>query len=93
MSVVIPLFNEASTVAGVISSVLEQDCVAQIVIVDDSSTDGSHAAALAVNDPRVSSDHASMENHASRLKVGTVNSCGGTNPVPCQAGLREGFFL
>ena len=53
MSVVIPLFNEAATVPHVISSVLEQDCVAQIVIVDDSSTDGSHAAALAIDDPRV----------------------------------------
>jgi glycosyltransferase involved in cell wall biosynthesis len=53
VSVVIPLYNEAATVARVISSVLEQDCVAQIVIVDDSSTDGSHAAALSVNEPRV----------------------------------------
>ena len=53
VSVVIPLYNEAATISHVVSSVLAQGCVAQVVIVDDSSTDGSHAAALAVNEPRV----------------------------------------
>lgn len=53
VSVVIPLYNEAATIATVVSAVLAQECVAEVVIVDDCSTDGSHAAALAINDPRV----------------------------------------
>lgn len=53
VSVVIPLYNEAITISHIASAVLAQECVAQVVIVDDCSTDGSHAAALAINDPRI----------------------------------------
>lgn len=53
VSVVIPLYNEAITISQIASAVLAQECVAQVVIVDDCSTDGSHAAALAINDPRI----------------------------------------
>lgn len=41
LSVVIPVFNEAATITQVISRVLEQDCVAEVVVVDDCSTDGT----------------------------------------------------
>ncbi len=55
VSVVIPLYNEADTLARVVGSVLAQPCVAQVVIVDDCSSDGSHAAAtaLAAADSRI----------------------------------------
>jgi glycosyltransferase involved in cell wall biosynthesis len=55
VSVVIPLFNEAATLPRVVGAVLAQPCVAQVVIVDDCSTDASHAAAerLAQDDPRI----------------------------------------
>lgn len=53
VSVIIPLYNEASTLPRVIDTVLAQPCVAQVVIVDDCSTDDSHAVALAVSDQRL----------------------------------------
>jgi glycosyltransferase involved in cell wall biosynthesis len=53
VSVVIPLYNEAATLPRLLAAVLAQDCVAQVVIVDDCSTDGSHAAALAIAEPRL----------------------------------------
>jgi len=41
LSVVMPVYNEASTVASVIRRVLEQPHVAELIIVDDASTDGT----------------------------------------------------
>ena len=50
-----PLYNEAATVPRVIAAVLAQPCVAQLVVVDDCSTDGSAAVveALAAAEPRL----------------------------------------
>ena len=44
VSVVIPVFNEAETVAHVAGVVLRQSCVQEVIIVDDCSTDGTWAA-------------------------------------------------
>jgi glycosyltransferase involved in cell wall biosynthesis len=41
LSVVMPVYNEASTVADVIRKVLEQPQVAELIVVDDASTDGT----------------------------------------------------
>ncbi len=43
LSVVMPVYNEAATVAKVVAVVLEQSEVAELIIVDDCSTDGSWA--------------------------------------------------
>jgi glycosyltransferase involved in cell wall biosynthesis len=55
LSVVMPVFNEAATVADVIKTVLAQRPVQQLVIVDDASTDGTweQLQPLAQNEPRV----------------------------------------
>ncbi|HEY5043999.1 MAG TPA: glycosyltransferase family 2 protein [Verrucomicrobiae bacterium] len=55
LSVVMPVFNEAATVADVIKTVLAQRPVQQLVIVDDCSTDGTweKLQPLAQNEPRV----------------------------------------
>lgn len=55
VSVVMPLYNEAATVPRVIETVLAQACVAQLVVVDDCSTDGSGGVveALAAGEPRI----------------------------------------
>lgn len=55
VSVVMPLYNEAATVPRVIETVLAQACVAQLVVVDDCSTDGSGGVveALASGEPRI----------------------------------------
>jgi glycosyltransferase involved in cell wall biosynthesis len=41
LSVVIPVFNEASTVGKVVDRVLEQPEVQEVIVVDDASTDGT----------------------------------------------------
>ena len=41
LSVVMPVYNEAATVAEVIKVVLSQRPVQQLVVVDDASTDGT----------------------------------------------------
>jgi glycosyltransferase involved in cell wall biosynthesis len=55
VSAVIPLYNEAATLPRVVAAVRAQPCIAQIVIVDDCSTDGSHdvAVQLAAEFPEV----------------------------------------
>ncbi len=44
LSVVMPVFNEEKLVAGVIERVLAQPAVAELIIVDDASTDGTSDA-------------------------------------------------
>jgi glycosyltransferase involved in cell wall biosynthesis len=44
VSVIIPVFNEEETVVHVAEVVLMQGCVEEVIIVDDSSTDGTWAA-------------------------------------------------
>lgn len=55
LSVVMPVFNEAATVAGVIKNVLLQRPVQQLVVVDDCSTDEtwSNLQSLAQTEPRI----------------------------------------
>ncbi len=53
LSVVVPCFNEESTVAAVVDAVLAVPWVAQVVVVDDGSTDKSPEILAALDDPRV----------------------------------------
>lgn len=53
LSVVVPCFNEELTVATVLNTVLASPWVAEVIVVDDASTDGSRAAMAEVDDPRV----------------------------------------
>lgn len=41
LSVVMPVFNERATLEAVLDAVLNQPCVAEVIAVDDHSTDGS----------------------------------------------------
>jgi glycosyltransferase involved in cell wall biosynthesis len=40
LSVIMPVFNERATVAGIIETVLQQSQVAELIVVNDASTDG-----------------------------------------------------
>ena len=53
LSVVIPCFNEAATVKEVLVSVLGSPWVAEAILVDDASTDGTLEIARSVSDPRL----------------------------------------
>lgn len=55
VAVLMPVFNEQATVASVIRRVLEQPCVAEVLVVDDGSTDSTplELARVAGSDSRV----------------------------------------
>jgi len=44
VSVIMPVYNEVKTVAEIVRTVLAQPCVAELIIVDDASTDGTWEA-------------------------------------------------
>src|SRR5437870_8821889 len=54
LAVMVPAFNEAATIGRVLRRVLLQDCVQQVVVVDDCSSDQTFEVVQAfLNDPRV----------------------------------------
>jgi 2-polyprenyl-3-methyl-5-hydroxy-6-metoxy-1,4-benzoquinol methylase len=53
LSVVMPCYNESRTVVEVLERVLDSPYVAEVVVVDDGSTDGTLDLVRTVEDPRV----------------------------------------
>jgi glycosyltransferase involved in cell wall biosynthesis len=53
LSVVVPCYNEAATIRELLKRVLESAYVAEVVVVDDGSLDGSAEIARGVDDDRV----------------------------------------
>jgi glycosyltransferase involved in cell wall biosynthesis len=55
VSVIMPVYNEAKTLANMIAIVLAQACVEELIVVDDCSSDGSWAVleCSASTDPRI----------------------------------------
>ena len=53
LSVVMPCYNEASTVAAVVARVLESPYVGEVIVVDDGSTDATPHVLRDLDDPRV----------------------------------------
>jgi 2-polyprenyl-3-methyl-5-hydroxy-6-metoxy-1,4-benzoquinol methylase len=53
LTVVMPAYNEAATIETVIRRVLASPYVAELVVVDDGSSDASAAIVQAIDDPRI----------------------------------------
>ncbi len=53
LTVVVPCFNERRTVEEVLRRVLDSPWVAEVIVVDDGSTDGTRDVLTAVDEPRV----------------------------------------
>jgi glycosyltransferase involved in cell wall biosynthesis len=78
LSVVVPVFNEESTVETVVRRVLEIPFNVEVVIVDDGSTDGTHAIvdALAKSDPRIHVAHQENAGKTAALRRGFAMTTG-----------------
>jgi len=53
LSVVMPCYNELATIDEVVRTVLESPTVAELIIVDDGSTDGTREILATFDDPRI----------------------------------------
>ena len=53
VSVIVPALNEAATIAICLARVLEQPFVAEVIVVDDGSTDDTASIVRQMDDPRV----------------------------------------
>lgn len=80
VSVVMPVYNEAATIGPVVERVLAQDVVAELVVVDDASADGTWdavQAACAANPGRVRAlRHEHNRGKGSALKTGFATATG-----------------
>jgi len=73
LSVVMPVFNEAETIASVVKTVLSQRPVQELVIVDDCSTDGTweKLQPLALDEPRIKlTRHSVNQGKGAALRTG-----------------------
>jgi glycosyltransferase involved in cell wall biosynthesis len=52
LSVVVPCYNESATIKELLSRVIESPFVAEVILVDDGSTDASVTVAESIGDPR-----------------------------------------
>ena len=79
VSIVMPVFNEAATVGDVVSVVLRQRCVQELIVVDDCSTDGSWDALqkLAAGDERIRAvRHPVNQGKGAALRTGIAHATG-----------------
>jgi glycosyltransferase involved in cell wall biosynthesis len=77
LTVVIPVFNEADTIASIVKTVLVQRPVQQLVIVDDCSTDGTweKLQPLAQGEPRIKlTRHPFNQGKGAALRTGVAQA-------------------
>jgi len=53
LSVIVPCYNEESTILEILTRVLAQHMVAEVILIDDSSTDSSSRIINSINDSRI----------------------------------------
>lgn len=53
LSVIVPCYNEEQTILEILTRVLAQEMVGEIILIDDCSTDNSPQIIRSINDPRI----------------------------------------
>jgi glycosyltransferase involved in cell wall biosynthesis len=53
LSVIVPCYNEAATIREILTRVLDSGYVAEVIVVDDGSTDETMSIARSIGDPRL----------------------------------------
>ena len=75
LSLVMPAYNEEATIRQAIDRVLEQDCVGQLIIVDDASRDGTAEILGHIDDSRVLVvSHATNRGKGAALRTGIAHA-------------------
>ncbi len=76
VSAVMPVYNEAATVAEIARAVMAQPCVAELIIVDDASTDGTwQALEKLAADPRIKTiRHTVNQGKGAALRTGIAKA-------------------
>lgn len=90
LSVLIPVFNEATTIESAIKRVLNVDypCDVEIVLVDDGSTDGTAETLSAISDPRLA-QHRHSKNRGKGAAIRTAAQVAtGDYMIICDADLE-----
>jgi glycosyltransferase involved in cell wall biosynthesis len=71
LTVVVPCYNEESTVLALLDKVLTSPWVAEVIVVNDGSTDGTRAQLAQVSDPRIRvMHHEANSGKGSALRTG-----------------------
>jgi glycosyltransferase involved in cell wall biosynthesis len=77
LSVIMPVFNEESTVLESIERVLEQPFVHELIVVNDASTDASGALLAVLDDPRITVlTHGTNRGKGAALRTGIARASG-----------------
>jgi dolichol-phosphate mannosyltransferase len=78
LTVIVPVYNEAATVRAAVDAARDQPCVAEVIVVDDGSTDGTCAAlADGSRDGRVKVVvHAVNRGKGAAIRTGLELACG-----------------
>jgi dolichol-phosphate hexosyltransferase len=90
LSVLMPVYNEAGTIAEAVKSVLDVDylCEMELVIVDDGSTDGTREILAGLHDERVVTHrHASNRGKGAAIRT-AVQAATGDYMIVCDADLE-----
>src|SRR3546814_12886677 len=75
LSVVMPAYNEQATVSDAIEAVLSSPWVAQLVVVDDCSTDATPTILDALTDERITKPrHGINQGKGAALRTGTAHA-------------------